>query len=161
MMWMDNITSAPDRVRDFVGEIACISGETGPTVLSWRESNDQTFVLGPVRVERSRSPSLASGLKGAAMGLMIGFSADALAHIQTAQGWPPWNGQGSWGAGTPTKSMGAGRAKSPCEWGSGERDSSDDPWFGAGGEGRLQALRVVDRRYGLLALDGLNAQEEP
>lgn len=27
-----------------------------------------------------------------------------------------------------------------------------DPWFGAGGEGRLQVLRVVDRRYGLLAL---------
>lgn len=26
--------------------------------------------------------------------------------------------------------MGAGRAKSPCEWGSGERDSSDDPWLG-------------------------------
>lgn len=65
------------------------------------------------------------------------------------------------GAGTPTKSMGAGRAKSPCEWGSGERDSSDDPWFGAGGEGRLQALLVIDRRNGLLALDGFDAQKEP
>lgn len=49
------------------------------------------------------------------------------------------------GAGTLPKSMGAGRAKSPCEWGSGERDSSDDPWFGAGGEGLLQALRVMER----------------
>lgn len=56
------------------------------------------------------------------------------------------------GAGTPAKSMGAGRAKSPCEWVSRGRDSPFDPWFGAGGEGRLQALRVFDRRYGLLAL---------
>ena len=56
------------------------------------------------------------------------------------------------GAETPAKSMGAGRAKSPCEWVSRGRDSPIDPWFGAGGEGRLQALRVFDRRYGLLAL---------
>ena len=56
------------------------------------------------------------------------------------------------GAGTPAKSMGAGRAKSPCEWASRGRDSPFDPWFGAGGEGRLQALRVIDRRYDLLAL---------
>ncbi len=33
------------------------------------------------------------------------------------------------------------------------RDSPFDPWFGAGGEGRLQALRVIDRRYDLLALE--------
>jgi hypothetical protein len=39
----------------------------------------------------------------------------------------------------------------------GGRDSPPDPWSGAGGEGRLQALRVIDRRYGLLARDGLNA----
>ena len=56
------------------------------------------------------------------------------------------------GAGAPAKSMGAGRAKSPCEWVSRGRDSPIDPWFGAGGEGRLQALRVIDRRNGLLAL---------
>lgn len=56
------------------------------------------------------------------------------------------------GAGTLAKSMGAGRAKSPCEWVSRGRDGPIDPWFGAGGEGRLQALRVIDRRNGLLAL---------
>ncbi|WP_339635791.1 hypothetical protein [uncultured Sneathiella sp.] len=38
------------------------------------------------------------------------------------------------------------------EWVSRARDSPIDPWFGAGGEGRLQAMRVFDRRYGLLAL---------
>ncbi|NCO04094.1 MAG: hypothetical protein GW903_07890 [Alphaproteobacteria bacterium] len=38
------------------------------------------------------------------------------------------------------------------EWVSRGGDTPLDPWFGAGGEGLLQALRVIDRRYDLLAL---------
>lgn len=67
-------------------------------------------------------------------------SGEARLHEVASMAW-----SGVLGAETPTKSKGAGRAKSPCEWGSGERDSSDDPWFGAGGEGRLQVLRVMER----------------
>jgi hypothetical protein len=36
------------------------------------------------------------------------------------------------------------------------------PWFGAGGAGKLQALRVIDRRNGLMTLDGsMPARHEP
>ena len=54
--------------------------------------------------------------------------------IQSAQGWPPWHGLGSIGAGTPL-----GR------WAQGERSLP----------------RVVDRRYDLWLWNGFNALEEP
>ena len=61
---------------------------------------------------------------------------------------------GGLGQERPPSRWGAGeRRRLPCEWVSRDGDTPFDPWFGAGGEGRLQALRVVDRRYGLLALE--------
>ena len=68
--------------------------------------------------------------------------------------WPPWHGLGAWGQERPPSRWGAGeRRRLPCEWVSRVGDTPFDPWFGAGGEGRLQALRVIDRRYDLLALE--------
>jgi hypothetical protein len=71
-------------------------------------------------------------------------------------------------------SMGAGRAKSPSAWSSGNAQAASNrrtvghggrgsmeaptewrwtghngpPWFSAGGAGKLQVWRVIDRRYG-------------
>jgi len=63
----------------------------------------------------------------------------------------PWSGLGSWGQERPPSRWVQGERSLPRVGFKGGHDSPHDPWFGAGGEGRLQALRVVDRRYDLLA----------
>lgn len=86
-----------------------------------------------------KAPSPARGCQGATKRLLV----DGCRVSEISRAW--FTGK-TRDHGVP----GSSEARPGCRW----NGQNVPPWFGAGGAGKLQDQRVIDRRYGLLTRSG-------